>query len=150
MRNSDNDKWDLPEFKQLGKNSKYLHGYLFDVSDNAGFYSYDRDELFVKTKLKEEEQKQSLEQLEEMRFVVSGTMGMYLVLNVWQSATGGVPVLNESKLSEGSIKGILKMEHILINGNRSRRNINTSHQKQLKAFSNYSLMKLKKKVIQKN
>ena len=35
-------------------------------------------------------------------------MGMYLVLNVWQSATGGVPVLNESKLSEGSIKGIFK------------------------------------------
>ena len=45
MRNSDNDKWDLTEFKQLGKNSKYLHGYLFDVSDNAGFCSYDSDEL---------------------------------------------------------------------------------------------------------
>ena len=108
MRNSDNDKWNLPEFKQLGKNSKYLHGYLFDVSDNAGFYSYDCDELFVKTKLKSEEQKQALRQLEEMRFIASGTMGMYLVLNVWQSATGGVPVLNESKLSEGSIKGIFK------------------------------------------
>jgi hypothetical protein len=108
MRNSDNDKWDLPEFKQLGKNSKYLHGYLFDVSDNAGFYSYDCDELFVKTKLTEEEQKQSLEQLKDMKFIASGTMGMYLVLTVWQSATGGVPVLNESKLSEGSIKGIFK------------------------------------------
>ena len=37
MRNSDNDKWDLPEFKQLGKNSKYLHGYLFDVVNHACF-----------------------------------------------------------------------------------------------------------------